>query len=762
MRKILVLGVVLLVLAGALFVAASNLNRYLAENREWLADQASSALGRSVAFDKIGVSLRGGLGARVTSVAIGEDPAFGKGEFLRADRIDAVIKILPALRGRYEVARIEIDAPEINVIKTRSGFNFDSLGRTAGDQAPAAERDTPAGALPLLVSSLRIGDGRLRFIDRSKSPVLELNVEHLDFSASDVGLDRASVSMDATDAAIAYGDQFAKPKGVRLVVDADVKWVSDAIDVAKFDLHLAKAHLTGSGRIGLTPEMPVDFALSGRDVPLDGWERLIPAAAAVEATGALDFELTAKGPAGGGQIPRLDGTLGLRRVSVNQGGGDARIDDLTTTVTLKGDRAEIPPTDFKLNGNPVRIAATVKNLANLDTDFTITSPTLDVAALGAAGEGVKQREVLENIEVRGNFRSASNGPQLDATLRSTGGSLRDIAYRTLDGQASLRNRKLTFERLVLSAFEGSIDGVGSYDMAKAGEPAFSFRGKVDGIDVGALVAHFGGGHALQMSGRLQGTFDLNGRGSEWETIRRTLTGNGALEVADGVLKGVNIAESVFGGLTGIPGLSNLISPKVRSKYPALFGMDDTVFEVLAGKMTLRDGQALFDEIALAARDYRLDGKGTIGLDKALDIGMTFVASQNLTGDLIGSAKGVQYLTDANGRFNIPLRLAGSMPTIRAQPDVQYAARQLSSSLLQTGLSKGLDALIGKKRAPEPVAQGGAEPTADAPAEQSSAQPDLAEQPPAQPDAAEQPAAQPDPTEQLIRRGLGALLGGDQE
>ena len=190
MRKILILGAVVLILVGALFVAASNLNSYLAENREWLAEQASSALGRSVAFDEIGVSLRGGLGARITSVAIGEDPAFGKGEFLRADRIDAVIKILPALRGRYEVARVEIDAPEIQVIKTQGGFNFDSLGRDAGDQAPAAEPDAPAGALPLLVSSLRISDGQLRFIDRSASPASELNVTRLDFSASDVGLDQ--------------------------------------------------------------------------------------------------------------------------------------------------------------------------------------------------------------------------------------------------------------------------------------------------------------------------------------------------------------------------------------------------------------------------------------------------------------------------------------------------------------------------------------------------------------------------------------------
>ncbi len=720
MRKLLMLGAMLLVLAGALFIAASNLNRYLENNHEWLTEQASSALGRTVAFDEIGISLRGGLGARVTSVAIGEDPAFGKGAFLRADRIDVLIKILPALRGRYEVVRVEIDAPEINVIKTRSGFNFASLGHAAGAPARTAEKEDPAaGALPLLIASLRIRDGRLQFIDRTVSPASELNVDQLDFTASDVGFDHpiqldlaaallggaeqnirvagtlgplgspeaaASapvdlrvdldalvidrlkklaligesipaelsspdpialsvklsgnvdapdmiVSMDASRAALSYGDPFTKPKGIRFAVDADMKWSDDAIDVTKLDLHLAEAHLTGSGRIGLAPWMSVDFKLSGHDLPLGGWGRLIPAAAAVEAAGALDLEL------------------------------------------------------------------------------------------------------------RGNFRAASSGLQLDATLRSTSGSLCDVAYRTLDARASLRDQKLTFERLTLSAFDGSITGTGSYDLAKPDVPAFAFRGKVDGIDVGALFARFGAGRALQMAGRLHATLDLNGSGSEWEVIRQALTGNGALEIADGVLKGINIAESILGSLTGIPGLSNLIPPNVRSKYPELFGRNDTVFEALAGKMTLKNGEALLDEIVLAARDYRLDGKGTIRLDNALDIAMTFVASQNLTGDLIRSVKQIKYLTDANGRFNLPLRLAGSMSTLRAQPDTQYVTRQLASSLLQTELSKGLDALIGKKRAPEPAVEDNARPTAT---------------------PSEQPSAQPDPVEQLIRRGLGALLGGDQE
>ena len=87
MRKILILGALLLFLVGALLVAANNLNSYLAENREWLAEQVSSALGRSVAFEEIGISFRGGLGARVTSVSIGEDPTFGKEDCRRAERI---------------------------------------------------------------------------------------------------------------------------------------------------------------------------------------------------------------------------------------------------------------------------------------------------------------------------------------------------------------------------------------------------------------------------------------------------------------------------------------------------------------------------------------------------------------------------------------------------------------------------------------------------------------------------------------------------
>jgi hypothetical protein len=266
-----------------------------------------------------------------------------------------------------------------------------------------------------------------------------------------------------------------------------------------------------------------------------------------------------------------------------------------------------------------------------------------------------------------------------------------------------------------------------------------------------------------MTGRLKANLDIDGYGSEWEVIRDALTGNGALEVADGVLKGINIAESILGSLTGIPGLSNLISPGVRSKYPELFGMDDTVFEALAGKMTLGNGEALLDQVALAARDYRLDGKGTIQLDNALDIAMIFVASQGLTADLIRSTKEIRYLTNANGRLQMPFRIGGSMPTFRAQPDIQYAIRQLSESLVQTGLSKGLEALLGKPKSPAKhdtgtQAEKPAGSNAEAPTDPNAGQTAEANaETPAEP-----PAPRRDPAEELLRQGLGALFGGDKE
>ena len=73
MRKLLiVLAVLFLVIAGALAFAVVNLNSYLNENKDLIAEQVEGAIGREVRFDEASVSLSGGLGVRLTKLSIAD------------------------------------------------------------------------------------------------------------------------------------------------------------------------------------------------------------------------------------------------------------------------------------------------------------------------------------------------------------------------------------------------------------------------------------------------------------------------------------------------------------------------------------------------------------------------------------------------------------------------------------------------------------------------------------------------------------------
>lgn len=202
MRKWVILGALLLVLAGIAAFAVGNLNTYLNDNKAWIMAQAEGALGRAVKFDEIGVSIRGGFGARVTNLRIADDPEFSQDDFISANRVQVVVKLLPALFGRYEIRRFVLERPHVTIIRTAAGLSVDSIGqdpsaekRQAGGDASGEHGAASGGKpLPLLIAAMTIDDGELRFIDRTApgqaAGAGEFTARHLDFSASDVGFER--------------------------------------------------------------------------------------------------------------------------------------------------------------------------------------------------------------------------------------------------------------------------------------------------------------------------------------------------------------------------------------------------------------------------------------------------------------------------------------------------------------------------------------------------------------------------------------------
>jgi len=169
-------------------------------------------------------------------------------------------------------------------------------------------------------------------------------------------------------------------------------------------------------------------------------------------------------------------------------------------------------------------------------------------------------------------------------------------------------------------------------------------------------------------------------------------------LVDGVLKDVNLAETALQGITGVPGLSNVLPPSLRSQYPEVFGTGDTVFEKMDGKIDIRDARVDFRDFRLAARDYAIAGQGRYALENELDMSTVMTFSQALSDDLVEAAQPMAYLRSPEGRVAFPVKLQGAPPDIQTVPDVAYIGKAASREAAGRWIDRALG--TGSKEAPE--------------------------------------------------------------
>ncbi|HZP43076.1 MAG TPA: AsmA-like C-terminal region-containing protein [Candidatus Binatia bacterium] len=163
---LLALGVV--VLAGLVRVAASRPDRLLAA--------AGKRLGRRIEADRVGVSLRGGLGVALTGVRIADDPAFGTEPFVRAARLEMRMRVLPLLRGRVVVDRVVVDQPVVRIVRDAAGrLNVDSFARRPKSPRPASTpRPKPSRGPAFQLANLRLRDGTVQYRERGRERGIDL------------------------------------------------------------------------------------------------------------------------------------------------------------------------------------------------------------------------------------------------------------------------------------------------------------------------------------------------------------------------------------------------------------------------------------------------------------------------------------------------------------------------------------------------------------------------------------------------------------
>ncbi len=492
-----------------------------------------------------------------------------------------------------------------------------------------------------------------------------------------------TATVDTTQSSIQFGDQFHKAQGKRMVLSTDARMTPESIALQQAKIQLDTLELTSSGAVTLGDTLGVDLQLDSNSVDLAGWQEILPQLQDFSPTGQMELHTHVKGDVGEEQLPDITGTFDLRQVSASFAQLPQPISDLNTDITFTGQGAELKNTSARIGKSVLQLAVRIARFMPLDATYTFTSPELWLADVQASNGAEASSDVLKTLKSAGTARMENEQLAFSGTVSSAQGRLVNIDYTDFQTTLSLLNEIAKIDSASLQTLGGSVNASGQYDMG-ATPPHFQVTSQISDIELGEVFRAQMINALQYVRGKANFNLDLAGDGEDWEAIKPTLQGQGKFEVNQGALVDLNIADEVLSNITGIPGLTSIVSQKVRKKYPAIWGGTDTEFADLGSQLTFREGKILLDGVYLNAVDYATRGDGWLDYDQQIDFHGQIILAQNLSKDIQDNVKVAKYISNTQGRVAI-FTLSGTLPEAKPLPDIATLTRQVQQGAVQKGI-----------------------------------------------------------------------------
>jgi AsmA protein len=359
----------------------------------------------------------------------------------------------------------------------------------------------------------------------------------------------------------------------------------------------------------------------------------------------------------------LVGSFRMSEKRVALSGLKARLDD----TTLNGDFSAV-------DGEPAVVRATLK-VDQIDLDRYLP-PEGETAAASDEGTGEIDTSDLKKLDAVAS---------LDIGRLKVSG----ITLTNVKTKAVVKDGRLVVEPLAAALYGGTVNGRFSLD--GTGEvPRMQFNQALVGVETGSLLADLADNDRLTGRARFDLNLDTAGRTSD-EMIGG-LDGNMNFELTDGVIRGVNITNSLQSAMALLDGKA---PPKPTSP--------DTVFQDFRGTAKVEQGVIKSDDLKATLPNLNVTGAGSVNL-----------ATQSLDYRLNATVPKGQAAIDAGlGKLagkSVPVKITGKL----SDPDVSADVSAIVASQVE-GLI--LDKLgIGKKTEEPAPAEATGEPAGEQPAE----------------------------------------------
>jgi AsmA protein len=614
----------LLFLAGfaALLVIAAILISFLFDPndyRDQIAEEVKRETGRDLVIEgDLELTLFPWFAVNIGKTTLGNAPGFGDEPFLSFDEARLSIGVMPLIRGDgLKIGAVVLDAFQLNLQVDENGRNnwqdIAEHSEAEPDTAPDVEVGESAQEqdVELSIASVEITDAAVRYSDAQAGE--SYNLTNFNLQTGQVG------GSDPIDIASNFEFEL-QPANIA----GDFSIETALVPSEEHGIVLGDAEISA---MGIDATLSVFDDLSGANVQVDAFSlKTLMARLGMEPPVTADPDVL-------GRII-FSGDVKLNDDAIAVSGVELVVDDTTFTGGLSVARNEAGTISINLAGD------------SIDVDRYMEP----AAQAGQAGGGAVPVEIpvdlIRALNVRGEL-----------TLDTA--QLSGLEFENVELGLNAADGDLRMHPISADFFDGSYRGDVRIN-ASRDVPTLAVDENINGVRLGALaLAMF---DQQNVTGTINGRFQLGGRGQDLAAIQRSLSGSISMELVDGAFEGTD----VWYELRRARALYKQ-EPAPEPELPAR-----TRFSNVTATGPVRDGVFHNDELFAEMPFMQLTGKGKVDFAAAeLDYRMT--------ARILEKPEFVEGATEAEleefTEAEIPLRVTGSLLDPSIAPDIEEMLKE---------------------------------------------------------------------------------------
>ena len=315
-----------------------------------------------------------------------------------------------------------------------------------------------------------------------------------------------------------------------------------------------------------------------------------------------------------------------------------------------------------ISHGPARAYTFDAEIDRLDIDRYLGSSSGGTAA-PAAGAGVPEKP-LDLSALR----------DLDASGQLRIGALQAMNLKASQVRAGVRAAagRVTLSPLTADLYQGRL--AGSASVAATAPVRVGLQQNLEGVAIGPLLKDLTGNDALQGRGNV--TLDVNTAGATVGVMMKSLAGSARMELKDGAVRGINVAQVIRSAKALARGGSGGAAATGGSSDGKAAKGDATDFSELTASFRIAQGVARNDDLAAKSPLLRVGGSGDIDLGASR---IDYTVKATIVATLEG--QGGPELQGLRGQ-TVPVKLSGPFSAIGWRIDFAAMAKEAAQSKVE--------------------------------------------------------------------------------